>query len=34
MCLIPLLVTAAGTLVLFILAAPAYQLLAMGIQGQ
>ncbi|MEX0385550.1 proton-conducting transporter transmembrane domain-containing protein [Spiribacter onubensis] len=34
MCLIPLLVTAAGTLVLFILAAPAYQLLAMGIPGQ
>ncbi|MEX0382240.1 proton-conducting transporter membrane subunit [Spiribacter sp. 1M153] len=31
LCLVPLLVTAAGTLVLFILADPAYRLLAMGI---
>ncbi|WP_041381796.1 proton-conducting transporter membrane subunit [Spiribacter curvatus] len=31
LCLIPLLVTAAGTLVLFILADPAYRLLTMGI---
>ena len=31
LCLVPLLMTAAGTLVLFILADPAYRLLAMGI---
>jgi len=31
LCLLPLLITAAGTLVLFILADPAYRLLAMGI---
>ena len=33
LCLIPLLMTAAGTLVLFILADPAYRLLSMGIPG-